>query len=181
MATHANRAHSALGASSAERWFNCPASPRLSEGMPNTSSTYARQGTAGHQVAEICLRGGYAAKRFRGTTQEVEGEVVAITDEMLDAIQIYLDTVRRDYRPGDRLIVEKRFDLSALHPTMFGTCDAVLYRPSTGELKVYDLKMGRGYAVEVEKDGKPNRQLMYYAVGAALAKEESDDAETLLG
>src|SRR3546814_4893751 len=46
------------------------------------------------------------------------------------------------------------------------TGDAVLYRPSTGELRVYDLKYGRGVPVEVER----NSQELYYGLGATMAE-----------
>src|SRR3546814_5131839 len=88
-----------------------------------------------------------------------------VDEEMVEAVQVFLDTIRRDYKPGDVLVVEQRFDLSSWYPGLFGTCDAVLYRPSTGELRVYDLKYGRGVPVEVER----NRQELYYGLGATMA------------
>src|SRR3546814_16566021 len=63
-------------------------------------------------------------------------DLVMVDEEMVEAVQVFLDTIRRDYKPGDVLVVEQRFDLSSWYPGLFGTCDAVLYRPSTGELRV---------------------------------------------
>src|SRR3546814_1886118 len=80
-----------------------------------------------------------------------------VDEEMVEAVQVFLDTIRRDYKPGDVLVVEQRFDLSSWYPGLFGTCDAVLYRPSTGELRVYDLKYGRGVPVEVERNSQELR------------------------
>src|SRR3546814_4543595 len=82
-----------------------------------------------------------------------------VDEEMVDAVQVFLDTIRRDYKPGDVLVVEQRFDLSSWYPGLFGTCDAVLYRPSTGELRVYDLKYGRGVPVEVERSEEHTSEL----------------------
>ena len=42
-------AHSRLGASTSERWFNCPASVRLSDGIPSRESPYAAEGTLAHE------------------------------------------------------------------------------------------------------------------------------------
>src|SRR3546814_17567355 len=89
-----------------------------------------------------------------------------VDEEMVEAVQVFLDTIRRDYKPGDVLVVEQRFDLSSWYPGLFGKCDAVLYRPSTGELRVYDLKYGRGVPVEVER----NSQELYYGIGATMAE-----------
>jgi len=48
-------AHSPIGASSAERWINCPASVRLSEGCKKPAGIYAEEGTAAHSLCEECL------------------------------------------------------------------------------------------------------------------------------
>lgn len=169
-------AHAVLGASSSHRWFNCPGSIRASEGMPNTSSVFAREGTAAHALAEHCLSHGFDTGRFLDWGIADDGklierpndtsDLVMVDEEMVEAVQVYLDTVRADYKPGDVLVVEQRFDLSSWYPGCFGTNDAGLYRPSTGLLRVYDLKYGRGVPVEVER----NSQLLYYGLGAAMAE-----------
>ena len=79
---HADRAHASLGASSASRWMACPGSVRLSEGMPNISSDYAREGTAAHELAEMCLRQGKPASAF--LEQEIEG--FEVTEDMAEAV-----------------------------------------------------------------------------------------------
>ena len=45
---------------------------------------------------------------------------------MADGVQVYLDAVRTELRPGDLLLVEQPFSLARLHPPaeMFGTADA---------------------------------------------------------
>ena len=47
--------HSNLGASGAERWFNCSASVKLQEGIPSVSSEAAKEGTLAHELAEQIL------------------------------------------------------------------------------------------------------------------------------
>src|SRR3546814_3117950 len=116
--------------------------------MPNTSSVFAREGTAAHALAEHCLSHGFDTGRFLDWGIAVDGtlvdrpndtsDLVMVDEEMVEAVQVFLDTIRRDYKPGDVLVVEQRFDLSSWYPGLFGTCDAVLYRPSTGELRVYE-------------------------------------------
>lgn len=158
-------AHSILGASSSHRWLNCPGSVRLSAGMPKTSSKYAEEGTAAHELAEMCLRNHEHALEYLGSFITVGETAYEVTDEMVEAVQLYLNTVRADFReagPGAELMVEKRFHLDWLYDGMFGTNDALVGQPF-GLLRVYDLKYGAGVAVEVED----NPQLMYYALGAA--------------
>ncbi len=158
--------HSPIGASSAHRWMACPGSVRLSKGLPNKSSPYAREGIAAHQVAEECLLKGTPPETFLERTIKVEGSENRVDEEMVEAVEIYRNAVNADHQAGDEVAVEQRFDLSRFFPELFGTNDCSIYRPSTGELFVYDLKYGRGVPVTVEH----NPQLLYYGLGAAIAK-----------
>ena len=159
--------HATLSASSSDRWMNCPGSIKLSEGIPNTTSIYAEEGSAAHAVAETCLNYGKDAEDMIDRT--IEGYPnIECTEEMAEAVQVYLDTVRADlgmYTDAD-LEVESKFDISHIYPDCFGTNDALIYSPSAKKLIVYDYKHGRGVAV----DAKENSQLMYYAVGALTGK-----------
>lgn len=157
---HETRAHSRLGASAAHRWLNCPGSIRLSIGQPNESSIFAAEGTAAHELAEWCLRQKKDADDFLGQEITVGNHKFTVTDEMAEAVQVYLDTIRADYEPGDILFIEHRFDLSSIWSGMFGTNDCGLYK-ADGRLKVYDYKHGKGYAVEATE----NPQLAYYGLG----------------
>ena len=158
-------AHSSIGASSAHRWLSCPGSVRLCRGMPKDSSKYAMEGTAAHQLAERCLRQGVPAAEFIDQAITVDGTPFTVDEEMAEGVQVYLDAIQADRRPGDVMVVEERFDISSFYPGMFGTNDCSLYRPDTGELIVFDLKFGRGVAVSVDA----NPQLLYYGLGAATA------------
>jgi len=159
---HGEREHSELAASSCYRWWQCPGSVALSRGIPNRSSKYAAEGTAAHELAELCLTSGQDAIEFIG--RMIDG--FEVDDEMAEAVQVYLDVVRS--LTGE-LSVEKRVRLDVLDPPapMFGTCDALVYDGATGTLHVVDLKYGRGKRVSA----KGNPQLRYYALGAALAME----------
>ncbi|MBF0339867.1 MAG: DUF2800 domain-containing protein, partial [Magnetococcales bacterium] len=140
--------HSHVGASSAYRWMVCSGSVRLCKNQPKTSSRYAFEGVAAHQLAELCLRRGDDASAFLGKSMTIEGHEFDVGEEMAEGVQVYLDVVRADLQPGDVMAIEERFDLNHFYPGMFGTNDCSIYRPSSGLLIVYDLKYGAGVAVQ---------------------------------
>ena len=158
---HSERAHSSLGASSASRWMNCPGSVALSEGLPNPSSDNAKEGTCAHELVEVALLG-------TGKCRDYVGEVYegfTVTEEMADYSQVYVDYVTNASEAageGSDTLIEERFSLAYIREGMFGTNDACILEPF-GTLEIIDLKYGKG--VEVEAVG--NKQLMYYALGAA--------------
>lgn len=171
--------HSILGASSAARWMNCPGSVRLSRDIERTTSVYAEEGTAAHALAEWCLRRGEDAEKYRGNFLAAgkdgyivqlgaAGEGFEITEEMVDAVREYLDTIRADMidNPHSKLEIEKQFKLDEFYPGMWGTNDAMLVEPY-GKLIIYDFKYGRGHVVNVEE----NPQLQYYALGGYLGSD----------
>ena len=144
-------AHAELSASSAHRWIACPASVSESRGLPNTSSRAAEEGTAAHELAEICLRNGTNPKDEIG--KSFNGFVV--DEEMADAIKRYLDFCRA--LPQGRSHVEQRLDFSLWVPNGFGTADFISIKE--GEAWVVDLKYGR-HLVHADCD-----QLKCYALG----------------
>lgn len=131
------------------------------------STVYAREGTAAHELAARCLRSGVDAFTFIGQWMSTETpEPVEVTEEMAEAVQVYVDYVRGiSQEPKDTLyFVEHVFDLGAYREGMFGTADcAALFKP-TSVLHVVDYKHGAGIAVDAEN----NPQLKYYGLGALL-------------
>lgn len=174
---HTQRAHARLAPSAAHRWMHCPGSVRLSEGMPNTTSVFAAEGTAAHELCAECLQTGADASLYLGQYVDVaSGKIVdtpedtddehrffEITDEMADAVQMYADHVRGLFAPLSVLDVEQRLDMTHLHPDISGTGDATVYDPERQHLDVCDFKYGKGVAV----DADDNPQLLLYAAGAA--------------
>jgi hypothetical protein len=166
--------HARLGASSAHRWMVCHAAPRLEAQMPDETSPYAIEGTAAHNLAEICLCSEEQPREYVGTYMPTnlgvdsgDCETVEVTQEMADAVQVYVDFVRREMEAVDsEAHFELPVSLEALDPPepMFGTADAVIWQPAVRTLIVADLKYGQGVIVEPEN----NPQLMYYALGAVL-------------
>jgi len=159
--------HSRFGASGADRWIECPGSVKAQEGMPNETTIYAAEGTAGHEVAAMCFVDGHDADTFVGRSIAVRDypERIEITEEIADAVQVFVDVVRDDKdKRGGKLVVERRFHLDFLDAECFGTTD--VGRLGMDNIAViYDLKLGKGKAVEIGTPDNPNRQLCYYALG----------------
>lgn len=90
-----------------------------------------------------------------------------ITEDMADFVRTFVDYCRNLWTSCGKVWVEKPFNLGALNPPgpMFGTADFVAYDAETRSLHVVDLKYGQGVVVEAIG----NRQLRYYALGAALS------------
>lgn len=165
-------AHSKIGASSAKRWFACPGSVRLAATVPNTSSPAAREGTAAHQLAEDCLTNDESlaflpqAAPLIGEVYEVDGEGIVVTQEMADAVQVYLDEVAKWLAKDEAAVlhVESRFHLAEFHDDLFGTNDACIWLPTLKLLVVLDYKHGAGRYVEA----RGNLQTRYYSLGALV-------------
>ena len=148
--------HAKLSASGSHRWINCPGSVKAEEPFPNTTSIFAEEGTAAHELAELVLTCGGNTFNFEGTTlPENNANIVAF--EMCSSIQDYVDYVR--LIPGDMLI-EQRVDFSPWVPEGFGTCDAIVIKDD--HLHIVDLKYGKGIPVYAEE----NTQGILYALGA---------------
>lgn len=179
--------HSKIGASTCERWWNCPGSvAAVALCPPQKSSSFAQEGTVAHLVGEWGLRTGRDAIEYVGMKAvEIklkDGEVrfefdvpkgatrtgteIEVTDEMAEAVQLYLDTIRADMAQYgvelDDLKIEHRFHLTHIDEHAYGTNDCNL-PVFLDRVIVYDYKHGQGVAVDAEE----NKQLLYYALGAA--------------
>jgi len=150
-------AHAKLSPSSAHRWLNCPASVRACEGIPNTGSAAALEGSIAHELADVVLKGERrSAADYVGSKLEVYPDH-KITNEMADYVQEYVEYVRN--LGGDQFY-EVSVDYSHFVPDGFGTSDAVVLVGQT--LYVIDLKYGKGVQVFAEE----NEQAQLYALGA---------------
>lgn len=165
--------HASLGASSAYRWMACPGSVSLSANIPRKDTAYSKEGTSAHALAELSYKASLDPSNWLGET--VEGTVV--TEDMVEAVRVYVGFLAGLKRDGYDIAIETRFDLAKLSPPapMFGTSDCVGVHDGERRLVVGDYKHGAGVAVEVE--GNP--QLLYYALGALLSLGRERRVETV--
>lgn len=161
--------HAKLSASSAERWFNCPGSIRLIDGLPpendDESPDYTKEGHAAHEFAAKCLTTGKAAWEFIG---DKASNGIELDYEMAENVQMYLSYVRNSLaQDGGTLRIEASVNDPDFHEHFGGTADVFIH--SATWVKVDDFKYGIGIAVDVEH----NPQLLYYAYGVILKLRKS--------
>lgn len=151
------KAHAKLSASGAHRWMNCAASISIEEQAgPRESSDFADEGTAAHNVAEMCLQRNLNADDYAGVFIEVGEKEFEVNDEMVNSVQDYLDHVRS---LEGVLVVEQEVSFSDWVPGGFGTADAIVMKEN--EIHVIDLKYGKGKFVSAFE----NPQGMLYGLG----------------
>lgn len=153
-----NTTHSGVGASSMERWEKCPGSVRLCSLEPQSTSSYAEEGTIAHSLGEFKLKNGHFPMK------DAEG----VTEEMKDAVNVYVDYVRSiidsiGNHKDNKVFLELRFEHKKIHQDFRGTSDCVIYDAKNKLLHVIDYKHGAGKKVYA----KNNVQLLYYGIGSA--------------
>jgi len=151
-------AHAKLSASGSAKWSLCPGSVFAEKDLPNTTSVFAEEGTAAHELAELLLRGDdelTLVGDVTGVTLPDSG--VVVTQDMYDYVQTYVSYVNSI---SGELFVEQRVDFSHIAPDGFGTSDAIVINDNT--MTIIDLKYGKGVRVDAEN----NTQGILYALGA---------------
>ena len=145
-----DKVHHIFGPSGAERHLNCPGS--LIPHIDKEAGDAAKEGTACHKLLELHLGGkpfGLTAEMFLGRqiTGDLsrEGKPFLVTEEMIDAVQCFDETVRgieEEYGIPEGLgNVEKYMVHSQIPDDLFGgTCD--YYSVGNGVLLIADLKYG---------------------------------------
>ena len=174
--------HSLFGASSSERWINCPASVALCAKAPKGKSSFqANEGTAAHELAEMSLLSKKMPKNFIGQSIKVDNAIFEVDEEMADFVSQYVlevlkvSTIKNNPGLRDVYQIETKFNLDWLGRTgMWGTCDAHLADKEHRKLHVFDLKYGEHSPVVAEN----NFQLMYYALGI-LGAEGPENFDTV--
>ena len=152
--------HAKLSPSSAARWMTCPGSVTLSEGIEDTGSSNASEGTMMHAFAAQCLETGTDAAGYIGVVEDETGLILQA--KQAKDVQFYVDHVRDIVRAtGGELRVEQRLPIGWMtgEEGAHGTADAVIVTPD--ELIIVDAKFG---FKEVDADDNP--QLMIYAAAA---------------
>jgi hypothetical protein len=148
-------AHAKLSASGAERWLTCPGSIKAEESIPDKSSKFAMEGTAAHELAELCLTKNRTAISY--LNQTLPESSWKVDEDMAEHVQTYVDYV--DQFKGHRMI-EQRVDFSKYVPDGFGTSDGIIIDNDT--MHIIDLKFGKGIRVDADN----NSQGKLYAIGA---------------
>lgn len=158
-----DKLHAKLAPSASERWIACPGSIRLAAQVPpQKEKEYTAEGTAAHQIGAACLMSGKDAASHLGEKIVVGNFSFIVDDNMVEAVQVYLDVIRKHKEATDAIMyVEESFDLSWLIPGCFGSSDCALWSTGTKTLYVHDYKHGEGVVVDPEW----NSQLMMYALG----------------
>ena len=153
--------HALLSASASHRWLACLPSARLTEGMPDKSSSFAEQGTDAHRlcVYKLHVALGEAAKDPTENLSFFDEEMAECSDMYVQFVMEQLAKAKEACR-DPIVLVEQRLDFSKWGPQGFGTGDCVV--SADGTLFVIDFKYGLGVLVEAER----NPQMMRYALGA---------------
>ena len=146
--------HSPLGASSAERWMECPGSVALIKTLglqePTDEPLYRVRGTAAHTVIERSLKGPLAPWEQIGDT--VEG--VEVDEEISLGASIFVGEVERlrELYPQAKEFIEFRVS-SPQHRFFYGRLDYAIIAGKFAAIR--DYKNGVGVVVERDRGAKP--------------------------
>ena len=164
-------AHALLAPSASDRWLNCPGSVRLNLDFKDESSIFAREGTAAHKLCERGLKAHVTDITQMPLEKEIDG--FEITEEMIESVNIYLETIYADIgkKGYKELKVESQFKLT---DHIWGTVDASYVNGE--KCFIYDFKYGKGVVVDPEN----NSQLMIYALGALKNRRKIKEAELVI-
>ena len=169
---HSERDHALLGPSNAYQWAACPPSARLSEGLPDTGSEAAKEGTLAHELAELKLRNyfhsvNFGKRKLAAAVKKLK-ENPLWDDEMMGYTDDYMDYVKAaalSFPAEPTVAIEKKVDISEYVPECFGTADCLLI--GGGVIHVIDFKYGKSPSGRVEAEN--NLQMQLYALGAWTA------------
>lgn len=162
--------HALLSASGAHRWLECTPSAQLELQFPQSTSEYAEEGTAAHELCELTAR--YWLSEISEAEYENQRDELAkgkyYNAEMQECANDYAKFVAektaaaRETCEDAFTALEVRVDFSKYVKDGFGTGDCIIV--SDNVLEIIDFKYGKG--VRVEAAGNP--QMKLYALGAYL-------------
>ena len=196
----AEAAHAFWSPSGFKQVAACPGSQVMQAGKPDTTSIYAAEGTAAHQLFTWALEQELQASDWLGdeihinakgrvTPDKADAEWSFEVDEtMASNVQVAIDFIRGQCGPDDILLVDQRVNfaeyLGVAEDTAWGTLDAAVVQVERRTLVVQDLKYGRGVQVEAWvggwADGTPNDQMALYALGILGTVESLAEIDEVL-
>lgn len=150
--------HSILGASSLDQREACPGSAVLEQDVPRSTTRYAAEGTAAHELAAWCLTKGKGPAERLGDVIEADGYTFTVDVEMAEAVQEYVDRCRAYLvDPSDTMLVEQSLAIGWLVnlPGDTSTADVVIFQPTQKRIIVRDLKYGKGVPVDAMSTLQP--------------------------
>jgi hypothetical protein len=152
------------------------------------SSPAAREGTAAHLVAASVLEGSKKLEEWADRMIDLEdgGVKIHCSEEMIEAVEMYVDEILRRVEPGCILLIEQKLSLELLDPDdpLFkenkGTSDAVVINPARRRITIGDLKYGKGHMVKGDSPQLKDYLLMALLKYANYAPGGWLSAETLI-
>lgn len=160
-------AHALLSPSSAHRWLNCTAAPKLEALMEDQETSFAAEGTLAHAYCAMKLKE-LLNLSVEDEEKEIEEYSRYYSGEMDEHTDNYTCIVMEKFNSAKKctsdaqLLVETRLDFSTFIPEAFGTADAVII--ADGLMEVIDFKYGKG----VKVSAYDNPQMKIYALGALV-------------
>ena len=177
---HSARAHAKLSASGAKQWLNCPPSIKASEGVGDTTTEFAQEGTFAHELSELYFSNLYEDLSDSDFEKQFEKRKQSdyYSEELREYVEQYVNIVEETINEAKAqdepiLFFEHRLDLTRYVPESFGTGDVVIYY--NGTVEVIDLKYGKG----VEVSALNNPQLRLYGLGAYELLKDFEDIHTI--
>lgn len=168
-------AHAKRSASKFPRLALCPGSLNAEEGLPDSTSVFAWEGSCAHHLAALCLKRGVNTSEYEDVNLELPdddksdefGNSFTPSDDMLYYVQEYLDYCRNLGIHVSEFKVETLVDYTQWVPgDGYGTADFIgpqWVENQEAVLHVVDLKFGKG----VQVYAKDNEQALCYAMGAS--------------
>lgn len=160
--------HSLLGASSSHRWLNCTRAPRLELQFPDSTSSYAEEGTLAHAICELKARKKFTepmgARTYNAAMKKLKANPL-YQEEMQKHSDTYLEFLTEKamaFSSVPFIALEARLDYSHIAPEGFGTGDAIMI--GDGVIQIVDFKYGQSPNGRVSAELNP--QMMLYALGA---------------
>ncbi|BAK97384.1 hypothetical protein OBV_43190 [Oscillibacter valericigenes Sjm18-20] len=164
--------HAKKSPSSAHRWIHCPASIKLSAGIPTTTSQYAEAGRLAHSIAELKARKRFLVlnkRTYNAQLKKLQADE-HYAPEMDGYTDLYVETLEQHamtFQSAPFIALETSVPIGLFTSEnkedgtpATGTADCIQIAESV--LWVTDYKNGAGVPVEADH----NPQMMTYALGA---------------